>query len=145
MVNHFLKRGLSNQGRGHSANPAHLAHDNLFFRSRDEIHFYMAGMDEGLVIAPLPVIVQKGSDRKHRREPDFLIFRSGRVVIVEIDSKFSHTETLAQAQERLQFLRDQGIEALHLDSDKCRTLEGAKAEVRRIIRTIDGLKPLARG
>jgi len=139
---YVLGQGVTNQGRGHSVNPAHLEHDNLFFRSKDEINFYKAALEVGLVMAPLPVIVQNGVDRKHRREPDFILFRDGKVVIVEIDSKFSHIETLAQTQERLQFLRNQGIEAIHIDSGKCRTLEDARNEVSRVVRAIEGIKPL---
>jgi hypothetical protein len=91
--------GIHNQGRVRSDNPAPYSKDGLLFRSKAEINLYDALKNRGITFAPLPVFLRGGDDYR-RIEPDFVIFQSGKIIVVEIDGPVFHAESPAEAHER---------------------------------------------
>jgi hypothetical protein len=87
------------QGRVRSDNIAARQHDGLLFRSRPEILFYDALKKAGIPFAPLSVVL-RGGVQYNRIEPDFVIYKDGIMMIVEIDGDLYHSETPAAAHAR---------------------------------------------
>jgi len=131
--------GTTNQGRVRSDNIAARQQDGLLFRSRQEELFYAALKQQGLPFSPLPVFL-RGGYQYQRTEPDFLIFKDGIAMIVEIDGDLYHSETPAAAHQRLKFLTDEGVRLERINASACDTFEKARQAVERIIRTIDKLR-----
>jgi hypothetical protein len=77
-------QGVTNQGRVRSDNIAPYEKDGLLFRSKPEMNLYEALKTRGITFAPLPVFL-RGGDNCRRIEPDFVIFQSGKVIVIEID------------------------------------------------------------
>lgn len=136
---HLSGEGITNQGRVRSDNIAAREHDGLLFRSSQEIHVYNALKSTGLPFAPLSVVLHGGI--KYRRvEPDFVVFKDGLVMVVEIDGDLYHTETPAAAHARLKFIVDEGVRLERITATECDTPEKAREAVQRIIATIDKLR-----
>lgn len=90
---------------------------------------------------PLPVIMRiDGTKRADgistRIEPDFCLLYGGRLVILEIDGG-SHWESPADADKRVQFLREQGAIVRRLHADKCSDIEKAGLAVSDALKSID--------
>jgi hypothetical protein len=139
----LLGKGITNQGRVRSDNIAVLQFDGLLFRSREEIQFYRALKAAGVPFAPLPVVL-KGGLEYQRAETDFLIFKDGITMIVEIDGDLYHTETPAAAHNRLKFLTDAGARLERITASKCDTPEKAREAVALVIQTIEKLRRSSR-
>lgn len=133
---------VSNQGRVRSTNIATIQEDGLLFRSEPEVMFYRAAKKAGLVFAPLPVFLQRRNDKDHRREPDFVIVQDGITLIVELDGRTTHRESPVEAQERLAFMTDQGVNLHRIPSNKCWTEENAARCVVEVKGVIERLKKL---
>jgi hypothetical protein len=131
--------GVTNQGRVHSQNIASRQHDGLLFRSKPEILFYQALKRTGVPFAPLSVVISGGITYR-RIEPDFLIYKDGLVLNVEIDGDLYHTETPTDAHKRLAFLLHEGIRSERIKAEECDTPEKAKEAVARIMRVIEKIK-----
>jgi hypothetical protein len=136
---HLSGEGINNQGRVHSQNIAAREYDNLRFRSRPEIFFYLALKASSVAFAPLSVVIGKDGlgQRTRRIEPDFLIFKDGMVTIVEIDGDLYHTETPHEAHIRLKFLLDEGARLERINADECDTAEKAREAVDRVLLGIE--------
>jgi very-short-patch-repair endonuclease len=80
-----------------------------------------------------------------RVEPDFVIYKDGIVMIVEIDGDLYHSETPAAAHARLKFLLDEGARLERITASECDTPEKAREAVARVIATIDKLRGFPRG
>lgn len=133
---HLTGRGITNQGRVRSANVAARQHDGLHFRSQPEIHVYNALKRAGVPFAPLAVVLRGGLQYR-RIEPDFVLFKDGQVMIVEVDGDLHHTERPAAAHARLKFLLDEGAKLERISADECDTPEKAKEAVDRVLMTIE--------
>lgn len=133
---HLTGQGITNQGRARSANVAARQHDGLLFRSQPEIHVYNALKRTGVPFAPLAVVL-RGGLQYQRIEPDFVVFKDGQVMIVEIDGDLYHTERVAAAHVRLKFLLDEGARLERISADECDTPEKAKEAVDRVLMTIE--------
>jgi hypothetical protein len=131
--------GITNQGRVRSDNIAARQHEGLLFRSRPEILFYDALKKAGIPFAPLSVVLS-GGIRYNRIEPDFIIYKDGIMMIVEIDGDLYHLETPAAAHARLKFLLDEGAKLERVTASECDTPEQAREVVARVIATIDKLR-----
>jgi hypothetical protein len=135
--------GITNQGRIRSDNIAARQHDGLLFRSRPEILFYDALKKAGIPFAPLSVVLRGGA-QYNRIEPDFVIYKDGIMMIVEIDGDLYHSETPAAAHARLKFLLDEGAKLERVTASECDTPEQAREVVMRVIATIDKLRGFSR-
>jgi hypothetical protein len=113
---HPKPTGINNQGRGHSQNPAALPYEGLNFRSRSEVCLYRQLKRAGLLIAPLPVFIKEKATRP-RVEPDFIVVKSGVMLVVEIDGG-SHTERPVDAQERLAAFEEEGFHVYRVKAVK---------------------------
>jgi hypothetical protein len=130
--------GLTNQGRAHSRNPAHLEHNGLFFRSPPEVHLFEALVATGLPVMPLPVVTS--NRQTHRRiEPDFVVVKCGMTFVVEVDGDRYHRETPAKAQERLRHLEDEGVRIIRVTASECLTPIGAANCAADILRRIGSM------
>jgi hypothetical protein len=135
--------GITNQGRVRSDNIAARQHDGLLFRSRPEILFYDALKKAGIPFAPLSVVLRGGAQYS-RIEPDFVIYKDGIMMIVEIDGDLYHSETPAAAHARLKFLLDEGAKLERVTASECDTPEQAREVVMRVIATIDKQRGFSR-
>jgi hypothetical protein len=95
--------GISNQGRVRSDNIPSKSADGLLFRSEPEIFLYKALKSLGVSFAPLPVFV-RGGEQYRRIEPDFVIVKSGVIMVVEVDGDTVHHKTPAEAHARTTML-----------------------------------------
>jgi hypothetical protein len=136
---HISGEGITNQGRVRNDNIATREHDGLLFRSMPEIHFYNALKSTGLPFAPLSVVLRGGMTYR-RVEPDFVIYKDGLVMIVEIDGDLYHTETPVAAHARLKFITDEGAKLERITATECDTPQKAKEAVGRVLATIDKLR-----
>lgn len=136
---HLSGEGITNQGRVRSDNIAARQHEGLLFRSWPEIHFYNAMKSTGVPFAPLSVVIRGGVQRQ-RIEPDFLIYKAGLVMVLEIDGDLFHTENPAAAHARLKLLFDEGVLMERINASECDTPEKAREAVRRVIATMDKLR-----
>lgn len=109
---------VTNQGRGHSRNPAALEHAGLLFRSQPEIQLFDALVEAGFLLAPLPVFIQKATSGQYRRcEVDFIVVRYGIWAVIEVDGENWHHETPQQAHARLQGFEDQGARVIRVPAN----------------------------
>jgi hypothetical protein len=123
--------GVNNQGRVRSDNLAPYEKDGLLFRSKSEINLYRALKTRGITFAPLPVFL-RGGDNCRRIEPDFVIFQSGKVIVIEIDGPPFHPESPAEAHERTTMFHWEGAHIERIDSSECETLEKAERVANQI-------------
>ena len=130
--------GVTNQGRGHSANPASIQHEGLLFRSRSEVLLYEALRDTGLLVMPLPVVIFRGQ-RYRRIEPDFVVIRRGMTFIVEVDGDRWHQESPVAAQERLRHLEDEGVRIIRVSAENCNSADLARQTAEDILSRIERL------
>ena len=101
----------TNQGLGHTLNPAMIKMDNFYFRQEYEGYVARAFADMDIPTFPLPVLC-KGRDRS-RIETDSMILTEQQVACVELDGN-SHNEELAIEREwRNQIYRENNIPVIH--------------------------------
>ena len=124
-IDFLEKREVTNQGRAHSQNVAHLEEEGLLFRSRPEIHVYHALKSTEQPFAPLPVFV-RGGTTFGRIEPDFLILWEGNIFFLEVDGEYFHDETPVEADKRVALLKDEGCDVIRVEASECDTRENAK-------------------
>ena len=136
---HISGEGITNQGRVNSANIATREYDGLLFRSRSEVCFYQALKRSGVPFAPLSVVLHGGLTYQ-RVEPDFIIYRDGLVMLVEIDGDNFHSETPAAAHARLKFLTDEGVKLERINATACDTVQKAAEAVDSLLATMDKLR-----
>jgi hypothetical protein len=134
---HLQGDGINNQGRVRSDNVATLQYDGLLFRSTPEALFYQALRTSGVPFAPLSVVLNGGMPTRKRVEPDFLLYKEGQTMIVEIDGDLYHRETPAEAHARLKFLTDEGLKLERINADECNTPPKAIEAVKRVLRTFE--------
>jgi len=132
-------KGVTNQGRVRSDNIASKSVDGLLFRSEPEIFLYKALKTVGVSFAPLPTFVRGGEIYK-RIEPDFVIVKSGVVIVVEVDGDTIHHETPAEAHDRTTMLAHEGVHIERVKASECSTQELANACAKRILQIIEKLK-----
>jgi hypothetical protein len=119
-ANVFLQgKGISNQGRVRSSNPAPYEHHGLLFRSKSEILLCEALLNARIPFAPLAVFL-RGDGTYTRIEPDFALLVNGRICIIEVDGP-QHRETPIEAQNRVEFLLRMKAEVHRIMSEDCRT------------------------
>jgi hypothetical protein len=129
-------KGVTNQGRAHSSNPATIEHEGLLFRSQPEILLFGALRDTGLPVMPLPVVTSN-QQRFKRIEPDFVIICRGMTFVVEVDGDRWHQETPARAQERLRHLEDEGVRIIRVSAESCKSSDSAKGTAKDILSRIE--------
>ena len=133
---HLSGAGVTNQGRVRSDAVATKQYDGLLFRSRPEVLFYNALKSSGVPFAPLSVVLNAAVP-KRRVEPDFILFKEGLAMIVEIDGDLFHVETPSAAHERLKFLTEEGLILERINATECDTHEKAREAVERVLRTLE--------
>lgn len=131
--------GVTNQGRVRSDNIPSKSVDGLLFRSEQEIFLYKALKSFGISFAPLPVFVRGGETYK-RIEPDFVIVKSGVIMVVEVDGDTVHHETPAEAHARTTMLAHEGVNIERVKASECSTQELANTCAKRILQIIEKLK-----
>ncbi len=130
---------INNQGRVRSDNVAPRTSNGLLFRSQPEINLYNALKAAGISFAPLPVFV-RGGQQYRRIEPDFVIVKSGVMLVVEVDGDTYHHETPADADNRTLMIENEGVQVLHVSASDCGTSELAADCAKRILDRIAKLK-----
>ena len=134
--------GVTNQGRVRSDNIAPYEKDGLLFRSKAEINLYDALKSRGITFAPLPVFL-RGGDTYRRIEPDFVIFQSGKVIVVELHGLPFHHETPVEAHERTTMFYWEKAHVEPIDASECDTPEKAlrvASQIQALIRKLLGNK-----
>jgi hypothetical protein len=124
-------QGVTNQGRVRSDNIAPYEKDGLLFRSKPEINLYEALKARAITFAPLPVFL-RGGDNCRRIEPDFVIFQSGKVIVIEIDGLPFHPESPVEAHERTTMFHWEGAHIERIDASECGTPEKAERVANQI-------------
>jgi hypothetical protein len=125
----------NNQGRVRSDNVAPYEEDGLRFRSLPEVYFYRALKRLEVTFAPLAVFV-RGGDEQRRIEPDFIIYRDGLLLAVEIDGP-QHNEAPAEIARRTAMFTVEGAVVEHVTADDCGTETLARATVERLLHIFD--------
>jgi hypothetical protein len=131
--------GITNQGRARSDNVAPRMCDGLLFRSQPEINLYRAFKALGITFAPLPVFI-RGGETYRRIEPDFVLFKDGILVIVEVDGDTVHRETPLEADYRTTMLRHEGAHVERVNAKECETPEKARECAGRLMEILKKLK-----
>jgi hypothetical protein len=98
----LLDLSINNQGYGHSLNPAPIITDNVRHRMPYECLMTKALIRRRILFAPMPLFLY-GSQRI---EPDYVIFKDGFSVLVELDGSSHEFELASKEQSRLKFFRD---------------------------------------
>lgn len=132
-------QGVTNQGRARSDNVAPRMSDGLLFRSQPEINLYRAFKNLGVTFAPLPVFI-RGGETYRRIEPDFVIFKDGIVMIVEVDGDTVHRETPEEAHKRTTMLAHEGAHIERVNANECATDDKAKTCAGRLLAILHKLK-----
>jgi hypothetical protein len=128
--------GINNQGRVRSDNMPSRQEDGLLFRSQPEVLLYRALKSLGVVFAPLPVYLRGGSSYQ-RIEPDFIVFRQGATMVVEVDGDGFHFESPADADQRTRLFKAEGAHIERVKASECDTPEKAAACAKRLIADFD--------
>lgn len=131
--------GVNNQGRVRSDNIASRECDGLLFRSEPEILLYRALKSLGVSFAPLPVFV-RGGPTYRRIEPDFVIVKDGRLMIVEVDGDTVHHETPAEAHDRTTMLAHEGAHVERIKASQCDTPEKAQQSAKSLVELFNKLR-----
>lgn len=129
-------KGVTNQGRAHSSNPAAIEYEGLLFRSQPEILLFIALRDTGLPVMPLPVVTSNQS-RFKRIEPDFVVICRGMTFVVEVDGGRWHQESPVAAQERLRHLEDEGVRVIRVPAENCKSSDSAKEAAKNVLLRIE--------
>ncbi len=98
--------------------------------------FYNALKRSGVPFAPLSVVLNGGVPNRRRVEPDFVLYKEGLTMIVEIDGDLYHRETPTAAHARLKFLTDEGVPLERIDAVECDNPDKAREAVVRVLRTL---------
>lgn len=126
----FLAGGsINNQANVKLGNRPRVVHDELFFRNVTEQYVYEALLRYKHPFMPLPVVLRADGSKRdggvnRRIEPDFLILYRGRLVLLEVDGG-SHFETPVDAENRITFLREQGVVVRRVSAADCKDVEKA--------------------
>lgn len=128
--------GITNQGRVRSDNVASRQEDGLLFRSASEIRLYRALKSLGVTFAPLPVFLRGGANYA-RLEPDFVLLKDGRVMVVEVDGDTYHRETPVEAHRRLQPMDQEGAKIERVAASEIETDDAAKKRATSLVETLD--------
>lgn len=131
--------GVNNQGRVRSDNIASRQWDGLLFRSQPEIYLYRSLKARGVTLMPLPVVL-RGGETYARIEPDFLIYKSGVLMVIEVDGSTVHTETPVEAHNRLTLLQREGAHLERVSSADCDTLPKAENVAMKLLGVLDKVK-----
>jgi hypothetical protein len=131
--------GVSNQGRVRSDNLPSRSVDGLLFRSVPEIHLYRSFKSLGVSFAPLPVFV-RGGETYRRIEPDFVLVKDGVTMVVEVDGDTVHTESPAEAHDRITMLAHEGVKIERVRAENCSTPEKAMDCAKRLLAVVEKLK-----
>jgi hypothetical protein len=132
-------KGITNQGRVRSDNIATRDCDGLLFRSQPEINLYKALKSLGVSFAPLPVFI-KGGENYRRIEPDFVVFKDGVLMVVEVDGDTVHQETPVEAHSRTTMLVHEGAHVERVNTSECDTPQKARECATRLIGVLAKLK-----
>jgi len=132
-------KGVTNQGRARSDNIAPRMCDGLLFRSQPEIHLYRAFKAIGVTFAPLPVFI-RGGETYRRIEPDFVIFKDGVFLVVEVDGDTVHHESPLDAHNRTTMLAHEGAHIERVNANECDTPEKARQCAARMMAVLAKLK-----
>ena len=132
-------KGMTNQGRVRSDNVAGLTCDGLLFRSQPEIWLYQALKSLGVSFAPLPVFV-RGGEAYRRIEPDFVVFKGGVLMIVEVDGDTVHRESPVEAHARTTMLVHEGAHVERVRADECADAQKARACATRLIGILEKIR-----
>jgi len=124
---------INNQGGVPSAEPPHVKHDGLKFRSHAEKRLCKALQKEKVTFAPLPVFVN-GSVR---REPDFFIVKDGYMMLVEVDGPDTHPESPVVAERRLAPFKDEGVRVERISTAECENDTDAEKCAKRLVAKFD--------
>ena len=135
----LMGKGITNQGRARSDNVAPRMCDGLLFRSQPEINLYRAFKALGITFAPLPVFI-RGGETYRRIEPDFVLFKDGVLMIVEVDGDTVHRETPLEAHYRTTLLVHEGAHVERVNAKDCETPEKAKECAARLLEVLKKLK-----
>jgi hypothetical protein len=129
-------KGVTNQGRVRSDNIATRSEDGLLFRSEPEVNLYKALKSLGVSFAPLPVSIRGGRSYK-RIEPDFVVFKGGLPMIIEVDGDTVHLETPAEAHARTTMLMHEGAHIERVSSSECDTEQKAVQCATRLLGVLE--------
>jgi hypothetical protein len=132
-------KGITNQGRARSDNIAPRMCDGLLFRSQQEINLDRAFKALGISFAPLPVFI-RGGETYRRIEPDFVLFKDGVLMIVEVDGDTVHRETPLEAHFRTTLLVHEGAHVERVNAKDCETPEKARECANRLVEILQKLK-----
>lgn len=132
-------KGINNQGRVRTDNIASLEVDGLLFRSEAEINLYRALKRKGVTFAPLPVFLRGGASYA-RLEPDFLLLKDARVMVVEVDGDTFHRESPAEAHQRLLPLYHEGAHIERVAAKDCETPEKAIACAEQLLSILEKMR-----
>ena len=113
--------------------------DGLLFRSQPEINLYREFKALGITFAPLPVFI-RGGETYRRIEPDFVLFKDGIFMIVEVDGDTVHRETPLEAHNRTMMLVLEGAHVERVNAKECDTVAKAQECAARILGILDKLK-----
>lgn len=119
---------ITNQGRVRSDNIAPLKCDGLLFRSYPEINFYKALKRNGILFSPLPAYILGGEYYK-RCEPDFVIIKDGKSIIIEVDGEEFHKGTKQYDIEKSLMFEREGLYTIRISASDCNTEESADRKV----------------
>jgi hypothetical protein len=131
--------GITNQGRARSDNLAPRMCDGLLFRSQPEIYLYRAFKALGITFAPLPVFI-RGGETYRRIEPDFVLYKDGIFMIVEVDGDTVHRETPLEAHYRTTMLVHEGAHVERVNAKECDTPSKANECASRMLGVLKKLK-----
>ena len=84
------------------------------------------------MFAPLPVFL-RGGEQYQRLEPDFVVFKDGVTVVVEVDGDTVHRELPAEAEQRLRVFTDEGAKTRRVLASQCETEVQAQSVVNVIL------------
>src|SRR5690606_38742832 len=93
----------------------------------------------GVSLLPLPVVI-RGGDEYRRIEPDFLGFKDGILLVVEIDGDTTHHETPVDAHNSTTVLVHEGAHLERVKASECANLELAQKCAARLMNIIAKLK-----
>jgi hypothetical protein len=138
---YLIGEGINNQGNVYKTNRPRIIHDELRFRTMEEQYLYDALLNRHIPMMPLPVVLRGDGQKRPngttcRMEPDFCLLYKGRLVVLELDGG-SHQETPADAETRLQFLRDNGAIVRRIHASKCDDSEKARVALSDVLKSID--------
>ena len=123
----------SNNGFGHSLNPAPIMHRFFRHRSKSETIFTEACHQRGILYSP-NLVVATGF---HRIELDFAIFHSGLVFLIELDGPYHALITEEDEYRRIRPLLDNGFKVIRRDLPPIMTMSFANALLDEILQEME--------